>query len=65
LTLALALTLTPAHARQREPEGRSPAQRAAKDKRSDGRGGTLLTRVRVIQDYGWGRAGGVTKTATA
>ena len=37
------------HPRQREPEGRSPAQRAAKAKRSDRRG---------REDYGWGRAGG-------
>ena len=42
----------PLHPRQREPEGRSPAQSAAKAKRSVGRG---------REDYGWGWAGGVTK----
>ncbi len=34
--------------------------RAAKPKRSAGRGGTLLTRVRVTLNYGSGWAGGVT-----
>jgi hypothetical protein len=38
--------------RQREPEGRSPAQRAGKAKRSE---------RRAREDYGWGRAGGVTR----
>ena len=42
--------------RQREPEGRSPAQRAGKAKRSD---------RRAREDYGRGRAGGVTNTGTA
>ena len=45
--------MAPAHARQREPEGRSPAQRAAKATRSV---------CRDREDYGWGWAGGVTKT---
>ena len=39
--------------RQREPEGRSPAQRAGKAKRSD---------RRAREDYGRGWAGGVTNT---
>ena len=38
--------------RQREPEGRSPAQSAGKAKRSD---------RRAREDYGWGWAGGVIK----
>ena len=38
--------------RQREPERRSPAQRAGKAERSD---------RRAREDYGWGWAGGVTK----
>ena len=42
----------PPHARQREPAGRSPTPSAAKAKRSERRG---------REDYGWGRAGGVTK----
>ena len=53
LALALAPRMAPAHARQREPEGRCPAQRAAKAKRSVCRG---------REDYGWGWAGGVTKS---
>ena len=48
-------TPPPTHPRQREPEGRSPAQRAAKATRSVCRG---------REDYGWGWAGGVTKTGT-
>ncbi len=42
------------HARQREPERRSPARSAAKAERSECRGGTLFTRVRVILRLGGG-----------
>jgi len=45
-------TTFPNGRRQREPAGRSPAQRAAKRERSDARG---------REDYGWGWAGGVAK----
>jgi hypothetical protein len=41
----------PNSSRQREPAGRSPAQRAGKAERSE---------CRAREDYGWGWAGGVT-----
>ena len=40
--------LGPKTCAEREPERRSPARSAAKAERSECRGGTLLTRVRVI-----------------
>ena len=50
----------PRHARQREPEGRSPARmRRQAPSEATGRGGTLFTRVRVILRLrgGGGRVG--------
>ena len=45
-------TRPPIHPRQREPAGRSPARSAGKAAQSA---------RRAREDYGWGRAGGVTK----
>ena len=39
------------------PKGEARRERAAKAERSEGRGGTLPTRVRVMPNYGWGWAG--------